>query len=136
MKQPPRGIGALHCNTVNSCLFSKQFEHLVGAPLVGALHKGTHEGCPYETRWLRLRRTALRLLPAGRPAYFRFGLFKPGEFLGLPAALDTHLVGLAERAGAPFSKGKNTSRKGARARRRKAKKGIRLGGLLRLGVLA
>jgi hypothetical protein len=33
--------------------------HLVGAPLVGALHKGTHEGCPYETRrssvWGRLR---------------------------------------------------------------------------------
>ena len=22
---------------------------LVGAPLVGAHHKGTHEGCPYET---------------------------------------------------------------------------------------
>jgi hypothetical protein len=22
---------------------------LVGAPLVGALQKGTHEGCPYET---------------------------------------------------------------------------------------
>ncbi len=26
-----------------------------GAPLVGALHKGTHEGCPYETRIAFLR---------------------------------------------------------------------------------
>ena len=39
----------LHCNTVNSCFFSKHFARLVGAPLVGALHKGTHEGCPYVT---------------------------------------------------------------------------------------
>jgi hypothetical protein len=29
-----------------------QTTRLVGAPLVGALHKGTHEGCPYETRKL------------------------------------------------------------------------------------
>jgi hypothetical protein len=29
-----------------------QTTRLVGAPLVGALHKGTHEGCPYETlKW-------------------------------------------------------------------------------------
>jgi hypothetical protein len=39
----------LHCNNVNSGFVSKHFARLVGAPLVGAHHKGTHEGCPYET---------------------------------------------------------------------------------------
>jgi len=38
-------------------------ETLVGAPLVGALRKGTHKGCPYETRWWRLRRTVQHQSP-------------------------------------------------------------------------
>ncbi len=42
-------VKALYCNNVNSCFVSKHFARLVGAPLVGAHHKGTHEGCPYET---------------------------------------------------------------------------------------
>ena len=29
--------------------------HVVGAPLVGALRKDTHEGCPYGTRWAAYR---------------------------------------------------------------------------------
>jgi hypothetical protein len=34
-------------------------EHLVGAPLVGALVEGTHKGCPYEPGWLPFCRAAL-----------------------------------------------------------------------------
>jgi hypothetical protein len=40
---------------------------------------------------------------AGRLAYFRFGLFEPGEFLRLPAIFPTHFVGIAEGAGPAFS---------------------------------
>jgi hypothetical protein len=36
------------CKPDASRFFSKHFACLVGAPLVGALHKGTHEGCPYK----------------------------------------------------------------------------------------
>jgi hypothetical protein len=32
---------------------------LVGAPLVGALVEGTHEGCPYETRELSAKKTRI-----------------------------------------------------------------------------
>ena len=32
---------------------------LVGAPLVGAHHKGTHEGCPYETRKMFAKKTSI-----------------------------------------------------------------------------
>jgi hypothetical protein len=34
---------------MNRSAAEPQPTRLVGAPLVGALHKGTHEGCPYET---------------------------------------------------------------------------------------
>ena len=57
-----RAVGrALHCKLVISCFFGKHFARLVGAPLVGALHLGTHEGCPYKTYWLRPK-AALRYL--------------------------------------------------------------------------
>jgi len=38
-------------------------------------------------------------------AYFRFGLFEPGEFLRLPAISPTHFVGIAESAGEAFAHG-------------------------------
>src|SRR5271157_2997145 len=55
----------LHCNTVNSCFLSKHFARLVGAglalPSFHTTDKRQGQGKPslYETRWLRLHRTAL-----------------------------------------------------------------------------
>ena len=64
----------LHCNIVISCFFSKHFARLVGAPLVGALRKGTHKGCPYETCLVAAKgRAALLASTSGLhvPGYLR-----------------------------------------------------------------
>ena len=42
--------------------FGRNQTGLVGAPLVGAHHKGTHEGCPYETRKMFANKTRIYVI--------------------------------------------------------------------------
>ena len=42
--------------------FGRNQTGLVGAPLVGALVVGTHEGCPYETRKMFANKTRICII--------------------------------------------------------------------------
>ena len=47
------------CGKRSAARRSRNQTRLVGAPLVGAHHKGTHEGCPYESRQMVCKKTGI-----------------------------------------------------------------------------
>ena len=100
-RRSPRCLGHLHFHSRAAETKEKvkrQGAKDVGAPLVGALHKGTHEGCPCETRCLRLCRTAF-IAPGRRYAALWRG--KPAATSGARQGVPGKHDGLRPQAAVP-----------------------------------